>query len=102
MVQKAYISKFWENCHPMWEEHKKEMKLNYHGDYICVEPGCTNGISIFDYEKVLDKLMQTIIEDDAEDIICNYTGRKFKTGKLKFTVEKQDGDVFWVSIPERR
>ena len=58
--------------------------------------------SIFDYEKVLDKLMQTIIEDDAEDIICNYTGRKFKTGKLKFTVEKQDGDVFWVSIPERR
>ena len=67
-----------------------------------VEPGCTNGISIFDYEKVLDKLMQTIIEDDAEDIICNYTGRMFKTGKLKFSVEKQDGDVFWVSIPERR
>ena len=98
--KKAYMTNFWEHCHLVCEQDQKDMDLNYKGDYAC--PDCGNHITVYDVEKILDKLMKQIVNDDLDDVIANYTGYVIRTTKGKYKVIQHKGDDFWISIPKGR
>ena len=58
--------------------------------------------SITSVEKILDKLMKQIVNDDLDDVIANYTGYVIRTTKGKYKVIQHKGDDFWISIPKGR
>lgn len=97
IYRKAYITNFWSHCHLVCLQDQHDMTLNHHGNYEC--PECHNSITVYDVEKVIDKLMKQIINDDLEDIIMNYTGFVIKTTKDRYKVIKHKDEDFWIAIP---
>ena len=83
------------------EEQLCEIYYLFHNyDSKCIEDINTKYPELLKYASILRHICF-----ELEIFKYEYTvffGGEFKTGKLKFSVEKQDGDVFWVSIPERR
>ncbi len=105
MKSKAFISNFWDHCHLLCSNHADSeneypMKLNENGDYECSK--CQNKIDIYKFEKVMDKMMKMMVDDDLNDIICNYTGAKIKISNETYRIKKHIRNDFWILIPLNR